>query len=81
MAKKIHMNIYSKALCFNFLRFMGKYLKVKKAIDPDNILWENLNKTKSTKCLRYSISILFCTALTFLTMIIILSLSYYENML
>jgi hypothetical protein len=68
-------------MLFIYCRFMGKHLIVKKAIDPDNILWENLNKTKSTKLLRYSISILFCTALTCVTMIIILSLSYYENML
>jgi hypothetical protein len=60
---------------------MGKHLIVKKAIDPENVLWENINKTKSTKLLRYSISILFCAALTLVTMIIILSLCYYENML
>lgn len=60
---------------------MGKWLIVKKAKDPDIILWENLNKSQSTKYFRYSISIILCTALTFLTLIIILSLSYYENLL
>ena len=60
---------------------MGRWLNVKKAKDPDIILWENLNKSQSSKYLRYFISIFLCTALTFLTMIIVLSLSYYENVL
>jgi hypothetical protein len=78
---KIAMKTSSKASWINIIRFMGKWLIVKKAKDPDIILWENLNKSQSTKYFRYSISILLCSALTFLTMIIILSLSYYENLL
>jgi hypothetical protein len=60
---------------------MGKWVKVKKAKDPDIILWENLNKSYTSKYIRYLASLLLCTALTVLTMIIILSLSYYENLL
>ena len=60
---------------------MGRWLFVKKAKDPDIILWENLNKSQSSKYLRYLISLLLCSALTLLTMIVVLSLSYYENLL
>ena len=60
---------------------MGRWLIVKKAKDPDIILWENLNKSQTSKYMRYFFSVLLCTALTALTMIIILSLSYYENLL
>ena len=57
--KKVLMDI-SKNFCFGWcfkktaydIKFRGKWLRLKKTVDPELILWENFAVTKKSKCAR-----------------------------
>ena len=80
--KRKCLKIFRKEDPYKELYFKGKHwLKVKKAKDPSIILWENLSKSNTAKYIRYGFSIFLSLALTAVTMTVLLSLSYYENVL
>ena len=58
-------------------KFMGKWLRVKKAKDPSIINWENLNTSMGERFLRYFISGLISTSIMGITVILLLSMSSY----
>jgi hypothetical protein len=59
--------------------FMGKWLRVKKAKDPSIINWENLNTSMGERFLRYFVSAIISLVLMAITVILLLSMSSYQN--
>ena len=67
------MNVYKSRM------FLGNWLRVKKAKDPSIINWENLNTSMGERFLRYFVSAIISVVLMAVTIILLLSMSSYQN--
>lgn len=69
-------------LCFygeSYKKFMGKTLKVKSAISPDLILWENLRVSKMYRCWRTFIIAIVSFIIIVASLVLIIAGRYFQN--
>jgi len=59
--------------------FFGKWLKVREAIDPTLILWENLGISQKERCLRITLKGIISAILVLATTLFILYAKIYES--